>query len=74
MRKALLWISKEFYEAQQKHPEFANDVHEGLNLITEEYLELVRAINDQEGIPRIREEAAQMGVTILRFLETLPDE
>lgn len=74
MRKALLWISKEFYAAKLKHPEFANDVHEGLNLITEEYLELVRAINDKEGIPRIREEAAQMGVTILRFLEMLPDE
>lgn len=74
MRQGLLAVSKEFYSALQKHPVFAKDIPQGLNIITEEYLELVRAVNDKEGKERIVEEAAQMGATILRFLEMLNDE
>lgn len=74
MKKSLLLILQEYDAAQRKHPEFAENIQQGLNIITEEYLELVRAVNDNEGKERIVEEAAQMGATILRFLEMLNDE
>lgn len=74
MKEALMEIAKEFYAAKQKHPEFAKTVAEGLNLITEEYLELTRACNDKESPERIKEEAAHVGVCVLRFLEMMNEQ
>lgn len=64
-------ITEELNLAKQKHPVFAKDINQGLNIITEEYLEFVRAINDNESKDRIKEEAAHVIVTVTRVLEML---
>lgn len=72
MNKSIEEVRCELRKAQQKHPKFAASLQHGANLITEEYLELIRAINDEEPIERIKEEAAHLCVCGLRFLEMLP--
>ena len=51
---ALLLIELE--KAEQKHPEFPVNSGEASAIITEKYLELIRAINDNESADRVVEE------------------
>lgn len=61
--------------ARKKHPEFPQSLDAGLAIITEEYLELTREVNDireaavsyDEGIVRALSEAEQVAVTALRL-------
>lgn len=55
--------------AKSKHPEFPDDPEGGFAIIAEEMLELIRAINDEEGNERILDEALHVAVTAIRFVE-----
>lgn len=54
-------------DARQKHPLFAKDVTEALEAISDEYQELVDAI-DHESPARQEDEVLDVIVTCLRFL------
>ena len=58
----------EFDRARMKHPEFPADRARALAIVTEELLELARAVNDNDPIEHVRTEAAHVAVTALRFL------
>ena len=58
-------------KAKTKHPIFPSNPSEGLSIITEEIGELAEAINDMETKERLKEEAAHVAVTAIRFIEEL---
>ena len=59
----------EYMRAKLKHPHFPGDPARALAIVTEELLELARAVNDGETRKRVREEAVHVAVTAIRFLE-----
>lgn len=61
-------LLKEIDRATVKHPFFPCRKHPAFTLIAEEYLELTRAINDNESDARVIEEAFHTAVTLLRFI------
>ena len=63
----------EYMRAKTKHPHFPNDPARALAIVTEELLELARAVNDGEPRKRVREEAAHVAVTAMRFLEEVSE-
>lgn len=58
----------EYDKARAKHPVFPREPAKALAIVTEEVLELARAVNDNESAKRVREEAAHVAVTALRLL------
>lgn len=58
----------EYDKARAKHPAFPHEPACALAIVTEEVLELTRAVNEGEGAKRVREEAAHVAVTALRLL------
>lgn len=72
--KTNISIYNKMVAARRKHPLFPNAVAPALCLITEEFLELLRASNDEEGAERIRDEALDLIAVTARLLEeTLND-
>ena len=69
--ETFLPIQRELTKAREKHPVFAENPEQGVMLIMEEALELVRAVNDNEPTDRIEEEACHIAVTAIRFIELL---
>lgn len=65
------YIDWQLTKAKVKHPEFPDNPTEALCIITEELGELAEAINDKQSKERMREEAAHVAVTAIRFLEML---
>ena len=62
-KETLAAIAMEVARARQKHPTT------NLNHLTEEYLEVVRAVNDDEGSERIAGEAVQVACVAIRLIE-----
>jgi NTP pyrophosphatase (non-canonical NTP hydrolase) len=67
--KQVHFVILEMTKAKVKHPEFPDNPAEALCIITEEVGELAQAINDGDGVDHLREEAAHVAVTAIRFLE-----
>ena len=63
-------IRQEVYRARVKFP----SKNGRLQAFHEESLELVRAINDKEGLDRVRGEAVQVAATMVRLIEELDEE
>ena len=63
----------EYMRAKAKHPHFPSDPARALAIVTEEVLELARAVNDVESAKRVREEAAHVAVTAIRLLEEVSE-
>lgn len=68
---AKMVIESELRKAELKHPEFPNTVEGMAAIIAEEFLELMRAVNDREENRRLIEEASHVAVTSIRMLEKL---
>lgn len=68
---AVSFVGKEYAKAKAKHPVFPDNPAEGLSIIAEELGELAEAVNDQQGKERMKEEAAHVAVTAIRFIEGL---
>lgn len=62
-RELFAALATELHRARAAHP---GNTHR-LSAITEEHLELIRAVNDHEGRDRIRAEALQLAVVALRL-------
>lgn len=68
-------FQKELERAFQKHPQFPKSLDGGLAIITEEYMEMCKEVNDcmeaavsyEEVLPRILSETLQVAVTAFRF-------
>lgn len=60
--------------AKTKHPEFPNNKGFGLAAVTEEYLELTMALNDNESTERVVEEAKDTIITLIRLIQKLRKE
>ena len=67
-------IQRELTKAREKHPVFAENPEQGVMLVMEEALELVRAVNDNEPADRMIEEACHIAVTAIRFIELINQE
>ena len=65
------YVLEQLAKAKEKHPEFPANPADGHCIISEEVGELAQAINDKQGIERMREEAAHVAVTAIRFIEGL---
>ena len=65
------YVLNQLAKAKAKHPIFPSNPSEGLSIITEELGELAEAINDNQSVERMKEEAAHVAVTAIRFLEEL---
>ena len=65
------YVLDQLEKAKAKHPIFPSYPADGLSIITEELGELAEAINDQQGVERMKEEAAHVAVTAIRFIEGL---
>lgn len=61
-------LSCRLAEAEHKHPVFAEGVYEALGRVGEEYGELVRAVNHNEGEARIMSEAYDTLAVLVRFI------
>ena len=68
MENLLKTLEAETRKAEEKHPVFPEDPEKGIAIIAEEFLELVRSVNDGEGKERQKEEAFHTAVTLLRFI------
>lgn len=55
------------YEAEKKHPDFANGIYHGAGVIGEEYGELCQAVNKNQGSDRIMDEALDLLCVVWRF-------
>lgn len=71
--RALMLIRAEYIKAKKKHPIFADDIQHGMNIVLEEALELLRAVNDGKSVEDVRQEAAHVAVTAIRFLEEVSE-
>jgi hypothetical protein len=63
-----LKLMRHVQRAEQLHPAFAEGIYQGLGRIGEEYGELVRACNHEEGEKRIMEEAMDTLAVAWRFV------
>lgn len=63
------YVLEQLEKAKSKHPIFPSNPSDGHCIISEELGELAEAINDKQGIERMKEEAAHVAVTAIRFLE-----
>ena len=69
LKDAIQIVDYELGKAIAKHPVFPCKNADALNIITEEMLELMRAVNDNESSERQIEEAAHVAVTAIRFIQ-----
>lgn len=63
----LLALSDRVKAAQEKHPDFADGIYQGVGVIGEEYGELCQAINKGEGEDRVMDEALDLLCVVWRF-------
>lgn len=67
--QAISHLNKAIRAAKKKHPEFPAEMEAGFAIMCEEMLELCKAINDQEAVERVMDEALDVAVTTIRFIE-----
>ena len=65
------YVLDQLEKAKAKHPIFPSNPAEGHCIISEELGELAQAINDNQSVERMKEEAAHVAVTAIRFIEEL---
>lgn len=65
--KTILELMEKLSKAEELHPIFAEGVYQGLGVITEEYLELVDAINHNR-LDEVQRRAEDLFVVTYRFI------
>ena len=66
-RKLLFALIARLAKAQDKHPEFADGMYQGVGVLGEEYGELCQALNKGEGEERVMDEAFDLLCVAWRF-------
>lgn len=65
--KLLFDLISRIAKAEEKHPDFADGVYQGVGVIGEEYGELCQALNKGEGEERVMDEALDLLCVAWRF-------
>ena len=65
--KVLFALISRIAKAQEKHPEFADGMYQGVGVLGEEYGELCQALNKGEGEERVMDEAFDLLCVAWRF-------
>lgn len=65
--KVLFALISRIAKAQEKHPEFADGIYQGVGVLGEEYGELCQALNKDEGEERVMDEAFDLLCVAWRF-------
>ena len=65
--KVLFALISRIAKAQEKHPEFADGIYQGVGVIGEEYGELCQALNKNQGEERVMDEALDLLCVAWRF-------
>ena len=65
--KLLFTLIARLAKAQEKHPEFADGMYQGVGVLGEEYGELCQALNKGEGEERVMDEAFDLLCVAWRF-------
>ena len=65
--KVLLTLISRIAKAQEKHPDFADGMYQGVGVLGEEYGELCQALNKGEGEERVMDEAFDLLCVAWRF-------
>ena len=58
--KLLFALIARLAKAQEKHPEFADGMYQGVGVLGEEYGELCQALNKDQGEDRVMDEALDL--------------
>ena len=65
--RVLFTLISRIAKAQEKHPDFADGIYQGVGVIGEEYGELCQALNKGEGEARVMDEAFDLLCVAWRF-------
>lgn len=65
--KLLFALIARLAKAQEKHPDFADGMYQGVGVLGEEYGELCQALNKGEGEERVMDEAFDLLCVAWRF-------
>ena len=65
--KVLFALIDRIAKAEEKHPDFADGIYQGVGVIGEEYGELCQALNKNQGEERVMDEALDLLCVVWRF-------
>ena len=65
--KVLFALISRIAKAEEKHPDFADGIYQGVGVIGEEYGELCQALNKNQGEERVMDEALDLLCVAWRF-------
>ena len=63
----LVKLAERVKAAEEKHPDFADGIYQGVGVIGEEYGELCQALNKNQGAERVMDEAFDLLCVAWRF-------
>ena len=63
----LVALAERVKAAENKHPDFADGIYQGVGVIGEEYGELCQALNKVQGEERVMDEALDLLCVVWRF-------
>ena len=63
----LVKLAERVKAAENKHPDFADGIYQGVGVIGEEYGELCQALNKNQGEERVMDEALDLLCVVWRF-------
>lgn len=63
----LMKLAERVKAAEEKHPDFADGIYQGVGVIGEEYGELCQALNKNQGEDRVMDEALDLLCVVWRF-------
>ena len=63
----LVALAERVKAAEEKHPDFADGIYQGVGVIGEEYGELCQALNKAQGEERVMDEALDLLCVAWRF-------
>lgn len=65
--KVLFALISRIAKAEEKHPDFADGMYQGVGVLGEEYGELCQALNKNQGEARVMDEALDLLCVVWRF-------
>lgn len=66
--EAIKMLIERLAHARREHPVFATDAEGAMDVIDDEFCELIQAVRDDEGTARIIDEALDVAATAMRLV------
>lgn len=67
-KEAFKMLAGRLAHAREKHPIFATDAEGAMDVIDDEFCELIQAVRDDEGQQRVIDEALDVAATAMRLV------